>query len=164
MQLYVNGVLDGASKGRAAPLSIRSPARLWIGGWDDNYDFVDDYLAWSFMSKLLCYNSSNYDVLPGVAERWDMSADGKVYTFYLYKNIKFHDGTPFNAEAVEFNYMRHIDKAHPYYDANLIGGGIFLANVKSVKAKAEFVVEFVRDRMPIYGQYLVTRCQPHLSH
>ena len=41
-RVYVNGVLDGASTSRAAPLSIRSPARLWIGGWYHNYDFVGD--------------------------------------------------------------------------------------------------------------------------
>jgi len=41
-RVYVNGVLDGASTGRAAPLAIKSPARLWIGGWYNNYDFVGD--------------------------------------------------------------------------------------------------------------------------
>ena len=41
-RVYVNGVLDGASTTQAPPLAIRSPARLWIGGWNDNYDFVGD--------------------------------------------------------------------------------------------------------------------------
>src|SRR5208337_2226064 len=38
-RIYINGRLDGS----AAPvLAIKSPARLWIGGWYDNYDFVGD--------------------------------------------------------------------------------------------------------------------------
>jgi len=41
-RLYVNGVLDATSKGQGAPLNIRSPARLWLGGWYYNYDFVGD--------------------------------------------------------------------------------------------------------------------------
>ena len=41
-RLYVNGVLDGASTNAAAPLAIKSPARLWIGGWYNNYDFIGD--------------------------------------------------------------------------------------------------------------------------
>ena len=41
-RLYVNGRLDGTAKGRGAPLNLRSPARLWLGGWYNNYDFVGD--------------------------------------------------------------------------------------------------------------------------
>ena len=41
-RVYVNGALDGVSKTRAATLSIKSPARMWIGGWYNNYDFVGD--------------------------------------------------------------------------------------------------------------------------
>ena len=41
-RLYVNGVLDTARESAATPLSINSPARLWIGGWYNKYDFVGD--------------------------------------------------------------------------------------------------------------------------
>jgi glutathione transport system substrate-binding protein len=44
--------------------------------------------------------------IPQLAERWDASADAKVYTFYLRKGVKFHDGTPFNAAAVKANFDR----------------------------------------------------------
>ncbi len=40
-RLYVNGVLDGTTTG-GTPLAIKSPARLWLGGWYDNYSFVGD--------------------------------------------------------------------------------------------------------------------------
>lgn len=43
---------------------------------------------------------------PVLAERWERSNDGKVWTFYLRKGVKFHDGTPFNAEAVKFSFDR----------------------------------------------------------
>lgn len=41
-RIYVNGVLDGQTKTASAPLNIKSPARLWLGGWYHNYDFVGD--------------------------------------------------------------------------------------------------------------------------
>lgn len=41
-RIYVNGVLDGAAEGQGTPLNLRSPARLWLGGWYDDYSFVGD--------------------------------------------------------------------------------------------------------------------------
>ncbi|WP_336774277.1 staphylopine-dependent metal ABC transporter substrate-binding lipoprotein [Paenibacillus sp. MMO-58] len=42
-------------------------------------------------------------IKPLLAESWEISMDGKVYTFHLRKNVTFHDGAPFNAEAVKKN-------------------------------------------------------------
>jgi len=41
-RVYVNGVLDGVSTSTGAPLAIKSPARLYIGGWYNNFNFVGD--------------------------------------------------------------------------------------------------------------------------
>ncbi|NQT40059.1 MAG: DUF2341 domain-containing protein, partial [Planctomycetes bacterium] len=41
-KVYVNGVLDGVSSSAGAPLSIKSPARMYIGGWYNNYRFNGD--------------------------------------------------------------------------------------------------------------------------
>jgi len=41
-RVYVNGVLDGVSTSTGAPLAIKSPARMYIGGWYGNYRFVGD--------------------------------------------------------------------------------------------------------------------------
>ena len=40
---------------------------------------------------------------------WSVSDDGKTYTFKLRQGVKFHDGTPFNAEAADFNFKRMTD-------------------------------------------------------
>jgi len=48
------------------------------------------------------------DYVPVLAERWQASPDKKVWTFFLRKGVKFHDGTPFNAEAVKVNVERLI--------------------------------------------------------
>ncbi|MFO0804707.1 MAG: DUF2341 domain-containing protein [Gemmataceae bacterium] len=41
-RLYVNGALDGTNTTGGSPLNLRSPARLWIGGWYHNYTFIGD--------------------------------------------------------------------------------------------------------------------------
>jgi peptide/nickel transport system substrate-binding protein len=59
------------------------------------------------------YDSLVYLPEPGVfepwlAESWEISEDGLVYTFKLREDVTFHDGTPFNAEAVKFTWDRMV--------------------------------------------------------
>lgn len=42
-------------------------------------------------------------IKPLLAESWDISKDGTIYTFHLRKDVVFHDGEPFNADAVKQN-------------------------------------------------------------
>lgn len=49
--------------------------------------------------------------VPGLAQSWKISDDGKTYTFELRRDVKFHDGTPFNAAAVKANLDRITDPA-----------------------------------------------------
>lgn len=46
--------------------------------------------------------------LPYLAESWEFSPDALTLTLYLRQGVKFHDGTPFNAEAVRFNLERFL--------------------------------------------------------
>jgi len=43
-------------------------------------------------------------LVPKLAESWDISEDGKVYTFHLRKNVKFTDGSDFDANVVQKNF------------------------------------------------------------
>ena len=45
-------------------------------------------------------------VVPGLAERWDISPDGTRYTFHLRTGVKFHDGAAFDCAVVKFSYER----------------------------------------------------------
>jgi peptide/nickel transport system substrate-binding protein len=45
-------------------------------------------------------------IQPALAQRWDVSDDGKVWTFHLREGVKFHDGTTMDAEDVKFTLDR----------------------------------------------------------
>lgn len=55
------------------------------------------------------------EIVPALAESWDVSEDGKSYTFHLRKDVKFHDGTPWNAEAAKFNLDRMTNKDFEFH-------------------------------------------------
>jgi peptide/nickel transport system substrate-binding protein len=55
---------------------------------------------------LIKYKPGGTELVPGLAETWESSPDGKTWTFHLRHGVKFHDGTAFNAAAVCFNFDR----------------------------------------------------------
>jgi peptide/nickel transport system substrate-binding protein len=55
---------------------------------------------------LVFYKDESTELEPGLAKSWEISPDAKTYTFHLRKGVKFHDGTPFNADAVVFSIGR----------------------------------------------------------
>ncbi|MBB6446183.1 ABC transporter substrate-binding protein [Bacillus benzoevorans] len=56
------------------------------------------------------------ELIPVLAKSWEVSEDGKTYTFHLREGVKFHDGSDFNAEAVDFNIKRLTDESFEFYD------------------------------------------------
>ena len=74
-----------------------------------------------------------------LAESWTHSDDYKIWTFKLRPGVKFHDGTPFNAEAVAWNYARQLDPKNKCRCAFYISG-------YNVVAKDDLTVVFtLRD-------------------
>lgn len=69
---------------------------------------VDRQVLHSIFSKLVDIDE-DMNIVPQLAKDWAISKDNKTYTFYLQEGVVFHDGTPFDAEAVKFNFERMLD-------------------------------------------------------
>jgi len=73
---------------------------------------VDRQVYQSLYDKLVDIDE-NLGIVPMLATSWTISPDGKTVTFKLRQGVKFHDGTPFNAEAVKYNFDRMRDPKFP---------------------------------------------------
>ena len=71
---------------------------------------------------VLVYSDPKTDQqLPGLAEKWEMSSDGKTWTFYIRKGVQFHEGYgELTAEDVKYSFERMIDKTSVGSPAQLL--------------------------------------------
>ncbi|BBO60450.1 ABC transporter substrate-binding protein [Mycoavidus sp. B2-EB] len=70
---------------------------------------------------LVAFDEATSKVVPALAEKWDVSADGLSYTFYLRQNVHFHTrgifkpSRAFNADDVAFTFDRMLNPANPWH-------------------------------------------------
>ncbi len=70
------------------------------------YDWSTRMMQQGVYDALAKYDGNPARIVPWLAESWDTSADGLVWTFHLVGNARFHNGDPVDAEAVRFSYER----------------------------------------------------------
>mgnify|MGYP000633935875 CR=1 FL=1 len=79
-------------------------------------------------NRLISYDKTNNTIIPSLAKSWHVTKDGKKVTFYLRRDVNFHqtnDFTPsrtLNADDIIFSFERILNTDHPYY---ISAGGKF---------------------------------------
>lgn len=79
-------------------------------------------------NRLVEFKTGTTEIEPGLAEKWDISPDGKTYTFHLRKGVKWQGSKLFtptrdlNADDIVFSFMRQKDDKNPYYK---VSGGTY---------------------------------------
>lgn len=91
----------------------------------------------------------NFGVVPMLAESWDISPDGRVYTFYLRRGVPFHNGKEMKAEDVWASVIRFLEVSPRKGE---------LANLEEVKIVDDYTVEF-RLSQPT-GPFLAALANP----
>jgi peptide/nickel transport system substrate-binding protein len=90
------------------------------------------------------------EVAPGLAESWTVSPDGLTYTFKLRKNVKFTDGSTFDAEAVKFNLDRELDTKNEYHAAEMTFAANIFSQMASYKVVDQYTFE-MKLKQPFAG-------------
>ncbi|MGM0601776.1 MAG: ABC transporter substrate-binding protein [Bacillota bacterium] len=95
---------------------------------------------------LVRFKSGTTEIEPALATDWEVSDDGLEYVFHLREGVEFHDGTPFNAEAVVFDIERQLDPEHPYYlEGAYPYAGFSLGMIEKVEEVDEYTVKFTLE-------------------
>jgi peptide/nickel transport system substrate-binding protein len=81
-------------------------------------------------------------IIPGLASSWESNPSGEVWTFHLREGVKFHDGTPFDADAALYNLQRYTDKTSAaFYQELNAQAGLSVQGIKSVRKVDAMTIE-----------------------
>jgi dipeptide transport system substrate-binding protein len=133
-------------------------------GPPDGFDVVqyesavtNDAAGLTIYDQLTNFKPGGTEVVPGLVQKWDISADGLVYTLHLRKGVKFHT-TPwfkptrdFNADDVVWSVNRVNDKKNPAYGVAKNGyiywdGMEMPSLIKSLEKVDDHTVRFTLNR------------------
>jgi peptide/nickel transport system substrate-binding protein len=104
---------------------------------------VNDFrILMNVYDGLVRYKPGTLEVEPALATAWEISPDGLTYTFMLRTDVRFHDGSGFDAEAVVFNFDRMLKEDHPYHNTGPFPLSFFFSAVQSVEALDASTVRF----------------------
>ncbi|MBX9843481.1 MAG: hypothetical protein K2Z80_16905 [Xanthobacteraceae bacterium] len=119
-------VFKGMFAGAAAISAMGSagantPKRL-VGVLEEDPPFINsainsspsNFTASSLVYSALTFINADGSIEPELAERWEASPDGLKYTFYLRKDVLWHDGEPFTSADVKFSIENATAKLHPW--------------------------------------------------
>ena len=109
-------------------------------------------LATSLFDTLVSFKESAKIAEPLLAEKWEISKDGKVYTFYLRKGVKFHNGQELTSEDVRFTFEKTLDEktASPNRE--------FLKPIQKIETPDKYTVILTLDAP--YAPFLLALANP----
>ena len=146
----------------AATLAVPAAAKTLVYCSEGTPDSFDPMLTTSGISfdvthsifnRLVEFKTGTTEIVPGLAEKWETSEDGTVFTFHLRRNAKFQSNKDFtptraaNADDVIFTFERQSVPGNPYYK---VSGGTYIywsamnlpKLVKSIEKLDEYTVRF----------------------
>ncbi len=107
--------------------------------WDDTSSF---YVI-NIFDTLVRFNPKTRKIEPALAISWETSQDGKTWSFRLRRGVRFHDGTPLDADAVVFTFSRQMDPTNPSRRQDFPLFADIFTLLKTVKKVDSHQVQFI---------------------
>ena len=128
-----------------------SPAGFDTAQYTTSVEFTAG--SYTVYNRLVEFVQGGTDIEPGLAEKWDVSADGLQYTFHLRHGVKFQTTSffkptrEFNADDVVFTFQRMLDPDQPFHKAYPVPFPYFsdlglAKNVENIEALDPYTVRF----------------------
>src|SRR5215468_528588 len=133
----------------------------YTGGQTDNGFEGFRFVGYQIYEPLIAWDLSRGDrlapLVPGLAESWEVRKDQPTkWLFKLRKGVTFHDGSPFNADAVVFSYESIKKKDAPHFDPYGSGQVSFrLASLTGISKIDDYTVEFETNKPTSFVPYQV---------
>jgi peptide/nickel transport system substrate-binding protein len=124
--------------GRASDAIMLDPARITDGESSEVCEHVYEHLV--------RYKRNSTEVEPALATSWEVSDKGRAWTFHLRKGVRFHDGTPFDADAVVFSFDRQRDTQHPYHETDFTYWDGTFRNIQRIEKIDDYTIRILIDR------------------
>lgn len=98
-------------------------------------DVNSSRIMYDLFAGLLDFNQKN-EIIPGMAESWDISADGKIYTFHLRDGLKFSDGSSITAKDFVYSWQRLVNpkvgSSYSFLLSDVVNGQSIIDGKKSL--------------------------------
>jgi len=140
-----SGAMSGKVKSQIDTAGIKKGGTLIEAGFSDVRTF-NPVIVGDTTSGLLCgliydnlvdVDPDTLQPIPNLATKWDISPDGKTYTFTLKPGVKWHDGQPFTADDVKFSFDSYLNP-----DTGTQRAGALTQRIASVDVKDPLTVVF----------------------
>lgn len=115
---------------------------------------------------LVRFKSGSLEIEPCLATSYTISDDGLEYRFQLRPGVRFHDGTPLNAETALFSFRRQMDPSHPGHlkEASFSYWNYLYQDIKEVVADGDMALKFTLSKpnasllnsMAVFPAFLVS--------
>ena len=151
--------------------SSSSGASVLRVGWVSNVDSLNPFVGQSTESYtvyhlnydfLVRYDAATLEPIPGLAQSWSHSPDGKTWTFKLRHDVKWQDGQPFTSRDVVFTFDYIIDNDLSSYTG-------YTKGIEKVAAADDYTVVFTCDKpkatmlqmwVPIVPEHIWSKVSP----
>jgi peptide/nickel transport system substrate-binding protein len=161
---------DESSSPVAGPSSSPGGTVLRVG-WESNIDSLNPFVGQSTEAYstyhlnydfLVQYDAATLEPIPGLAESWSHSSDGKTWTFKLRHDVTWQDGEPFTAKDVAFTFNYVIDNEMGSYAG-------YTKGITKVVATDDYTVDFTCDKpkatmlqmwVPILPEHVWSKVSP----
>lgn len=134
----------------AAPTETTPPQRILTVGIVNDIDslnpfvgyVVEAYEVWGLMyDSLTGYGQKDFAAVPGLAEKWSTSADGKTWTYTIRSGVTWSDGTPLTARDAAYTFNRIINGT-----AEKTNYGNYVANIIKAEAPNDTTLVLTTDQ------------------